>query len=231
MSHRTAPSHLLVPLLLLASSSAPLAPAAKADEPPSSHAAAGKPASSASCDLRSAMAGLWSDHVTWTRTYIISALADLPDKDAAAARLLQNQADIGDAIKPYYGDAAGDKLTALLKDHIVIATELVSAAKSGDVAKKDDANRRWQGNADQIATFLSTANPKNWPAAEMRTMMREHLDLTTAEVVARLNRDWKGDVAAYDEIRAQALGMADMLATGIAAQFPERMTPGMRPQG
>lgn len=167
--------------------------------------------------FQDAMRKLWEDHITWTRVFIISAAADLPDKAAATERLLQNQADIGNAIKPYYGDAAGDKLTTLLKEHITTAAEVVTAAKANDKAKLDDANKRWSANADQIADFLSGANP-NWPAADMRKMMREHLDLTTAEVVARLKGDWKADIAAYDRVHEQILHMADMLSAGIIKQ-------------
>lgn len=167
--------------------------------------------------FQDAMRKLWEDHITWTRVFIISAVADLPDKAAATERLLQNQVDIGNAIKPYYGNAAGDKLTTLLKEHITTAAEVVAAAKANDKAKLDDANKRWVANADQIADFLSGANP-NWPAADMRKMMREHLDLTTAEAVARIKGDWKADIAAYDRVHEQILHMADMLSDGIVKQ-------------
>jgi hypothetical protein len=174
--------------------------------------------------LHNAMRKLWEDHIIWTRVFIISAAGDLPDKAAATNRLLQNQVDIGNAIKPYYGDAAGDKLTTLLKEHITTAAEVVSAAKANDSAKLADANKSWYANADQIADFLSGANPKNWPQAEMRSMMREHLDLTTKEAVARLHGDWAGDIAAYDAIHQQILKMADGLSVGIIAQFPKKFT-------
>ena len=172
--------------------------------------------------LHDAMRKLWEDHITWTRLFIVSAVADLPDKEATTDRLLQNQVDIGNAIKPYYGDAAGEKLTALLKVHITTAAELVAAAKAGDTAKMSEANKRWYANADEIAAFLSGANPKSWPPAEMKAMMHEHLDLTTAEVVARLKGNWADDVAAYEKIHNQILQMADMLTTGIINQYPAR---------
>jgi hypothetical protein len=174
-------------------------------------------------DLRSDMRKLWEDHITWTRLYIVSATADLPDKDATAKRLVQNQVDIGNAIKPFYGDAAGDKLGTLLKDHILIAVDIIDAAKKGDAAKKDEAVKRWNANADDIATFLSGANPKNWPLADMKKMMRDHLEATTAELVARLQKDWSADVAAYDRVHDQILKMADMLSVGIARQFPDKV--------
>ena len=168
--------------------------------------------------FQDAMRKLWEDHITWTRVFIISAAGDLPDKAAATERLLQNQVDIGNAIKPYYGDAAGEKLTTLLKEHITTAADVVTAAKANDKAKLDDANKRWSANADQIADFLSGANPKSWPAAEMRTMMHDHLNLTTAEAVARLHGDWAADIAAYDKVHEQILKMADMLSAGIMKQ-------------
>jgi hypothetical protein len=173
-------------------------------------------------DLTLAMDKLWEDHVTWTRMYIISVTSELPDADFAAQRLLQNQVDIGNAIKPIYGDAAGEQLTSLLNDHILIAAELLSAAKAGDNTAFEDANSRWYANADQIAEFLSAANPKNWPLNDTQAMMRTHLDLTLEEAVARLNGDWSGDVAAYDKVHDEILHMADMLTKGIISQFPSK---------
>ncbi|HEY8224278.1 MAG TPA: hypothetical protein VIG25_03300 [Pyrinomonadaceae bacterium] len=172
--------------------------------------------------LHDAMRKLWEDHITWTRIFIISAAADLPDKQTATDRLLQNQVDMGNAIKPYYGEAAGNKLTTLLKEHITTAAEVVAAAKANDQAKLADANKRWFANADQIADFLSSANSKNWPQAEMRTMMHEHLDLSTQEAVARRHGDWAADVKAYDAVHQQILKMADGLTMGIVKQFPEK---------
>jgi hypothetical protein len=162
---------------------------------------------------------LWEDHITWTRLYIVSAAADLPDKDLTAGRLLQNQADIGNAIKPFYGDAAGDKLTALLRDHILIAAQLIDAAKRGDTAAFADLKTKWYANADDIAAFLNAANPKNWSLVEMQSMMHAHLDLTLKEAADRLNGDYAGDIAAYDEVHAEILQMADMISQGIMAQF------------
>jgi hypothetical protein len=173
-------------------------------------------------DFDADMRKLWEDHVTWTRLYIVSALGGLPDKDATAQRLLDNQTDLGNAIKPFYGDAAGTELTALLRDHILIAVELIDAAKTGDKAAQDDATKRWFANADGIAAFLSGANPENWPPAEAQKMMHDHLNLTTEEVVAHLSQDWAASIASYDKVHDQILHMADMLSAGIQAQFPDK---------
>jgi hypothetical protein len=171
-----------------------------------------------------AMRRLWEDHVTWTRLYIVSAVAGLPDAQATAERLLQNQTDIGNAIKPFYGDAAGDRLTALLKPHILIAADIITAAKAGKSDAVTAASARWYANSDEIADFLSGANPKHWPRQIMRNEMRHHLDLTLQEAQARLRGDWKADIAAYELIHTHILGMADVLSTGIISQFPQRFT-------
>jgi hypothetical protein len=165
---------------------------------------------------------LWEDHITWTRLFIVSFAADLPDLDATTNRLLQNQADIGDAIRPFYGDTAADQLTKLLTKHILTAAELLTAAKSGDPDAFQAAHDAWYRNARHIARFLSDANPDNWPFAEMRSMMRDHLDLTLAEASDHLNGHYEQDVADYDAVHAEILEMADMLSHGIIQQFPNR---------
>jgi hypothetical protein len=169
-----------------------------------------------------AMRKLWEDHITWTRLVIVSLSNDLPDSGPTVQRLLQNQDDIGDAIKPFYGDAAGEQLSALLRDHILIAAEIIQAAKAGDTSAQNDAIARWYVNADDIAEFLHSANPENWPLEEMKMMMREHLDLTLEEAVAYLTGDHAASIAAYEEIHHQALHMADMLSEGIIRQFPKK---------
>jgi hypothetical protein len=172
--------------------------------------------------LRNDMRRLWEDHVTWTRLAIISLTTDAPDTEATVGRLLQNQTDIGDAIEPFYGEAAGDELTRLLREHILIAADLVAAARAGDQVALADAQARWTANADEIAGFLASANPRFWKLGELKAMLHEHLRLTTDEAVARLQGDWAADVAAYDQIHLQALEMADHLSIGIVEQFPRR---------
>ena len=172
--------------------------------------------------LRNDMRKLWEDHVTWTRLAVISLIDGSPDTNATVARLLRNQDDIGDAIKPFYGNAAGDALAQKLREHILIAADLIAAAKSGDQGRIAAEQARWQQNARDIATFLSRANPRYWKQDALTAMLFMHLRLTTAEVVARLQGDWNGDVASYDRIHLHALRMADALSTGIVKQFPGR---------
>ena len=177
--------------------------------------------SAAAAKLREDMRKLWTDHVIWTREYIVAALDGAPDVKAAATRLMKNQDDIGAAVATFYGKAAGDALTVLLKEHISIAVDVVAAAKANDQSKYTSADRRWKKNGDDIAKFLSKANP-HWPEAVLVDMMNMHLSTTTKEVVARLNRNWDADVAAFDEVYLHILRMSDTLAAGIVKQFPNR---------
>lgn len=172
--------------------------------------------------LYTAMQKLWSDHVFWTREYITTfAAGDTGPATAAANRLMKNQEDIGAAVAQFYGNDAGSKLTDLLKQHISIAVELLNAAKKNDMAKFNDANTRWKTNGDDIATFLSQANP-NWPVATLKEMMAMHLQTTTDEATAALKGDSAGSIVAFDKVFDHINKMADALSAGIIAQFPDK---------
>ena len=177
--------------------------------------------SDAANELRTNMRKLWEDHITWTRNVICCLVDNLPGTDQAVKRLLKNQDDIGNAIKPVYGEDAGNKLTALLHDHITISADVVKAAKASDNTALDAANKKWYANADEISAFLSKANP-NWKLDDMKKMMHDHLKLTTDEAVARIKKDYDADIGAYDKVHNEILEMADMLTNGIVKQFPEK---------
>jgi hypothetical protein len=176
---------------------------------------------SAAATLHQNMRTLWSDHVIWTRDYIVAAVADQPDQQAAAARLMKNQEDIGAAIATYYGQPAGATLTELLKAHISIAVDVIKAAKAGDSTAQQHADLAWHRNAEDIADFLSKANA-NWPRATLVAMMNTHLSTTTDEVVARLTKNWEQDIRAFDAVYRHILAMSDALSDGIVKQFPNQ---------
>lgn len=168
------------------------------------------------------MRKLWEDHITWTRLAIVSFAHDLPDLPQTQARLLRNQTDIGNAIKPFYGRRAGNRLTALLKEHITGAVNLLVAAKSGDAALIERRKAEWYRNGNEIADFLNKANPRHWKRSTMRRLMRVHLDDTLDEAVHRLGGDFRADIRDYERIHRHILRMADTLSNGIIKQFPRR---------
>jgi hypothetical protein len=185
-------------------------------------AAAGTAPTMSATDLRNGMRKLWTDHTTYTRAYIVSAVAGLPDLPTVTQRLLRNQDDIGNAIKPIYGEEAGKKLAALLRDHILVAADVVKAAKAGDAKGVDAANKKWHSNADDMAAFLSGANP-NWKKPALTEMLYKHLDFVTQQAVSRIKADWPADIAAYDAGYDHMMMFADMLSDGIIKQNPKKI--------
>jgi len=172
-------------------------------------------------ELRNAMRMLWEEHIVYTRNFIISSLAGLEDAGPIAERLLRNQDDIGNAIKPVYGEEAGKKLSAQLREHILIAADIVKAAKGGDNVGVGTGQERWKKNADDIAMFLGGANP-NWPVQTLKDLLYKHLEYTTTEVVSRLKKNWAADIQAYGQGHAHMLMFADALTDGILKQFPKK---------
>lgn len=183
--------------------------------------AKGKTYSEAMIQLKYDMQELWIEHAWWTRSYIVSSLAGLEDQQPVLNRLLKNQVDIGNAIKPYYGEEAGNKLTALLREHILIAGKIVEAAKKGDQANLANFNKEWYRNADEIVAFLSSANP-NWSKKDLTDMFYKHLKLTTDEVISRLKKDWEADIQTADLNEEHLIHMSDFLTDGIIKQFPKK---------
>lgn len=169
--------------------------------------------------LRSAMRDLFFDRSTFVRFFLTDAIADLPSLPDTVARLTKNDHDIGDAIKPFYGDAAGDQLAALLDAGLGDASDAVAAAKAGDNVAFVAARDSWYAHADETAAFLASANP-NWPEADLKLMLRTCIDDALSEASARLAGDWPAEVAAHDTLSLQARSVADALGGGVAAQFP-----------
>jgi len=169
------------------------------------------------------MRKLWGDHTTYTRDYIVSVLGNLKDVVPVAKRLLKNQDDIGNAIKPYYGEAAGKKLSSLLRNHILITSQVIQAANDNNKELLNDVESKWKANADEIAEFLSATN-SDWSKREIADMLHQHLALTTAEITSRLSMSWQDDIDSYDRNHAHMLGFSDMLTNGITKQFPEKFS-------
>ena len=165
---------------------------------------------------------LWENHGNWTRLFIISTLDDLEYRDPTKNHLLENQQNIGKALKPFYGDEAGEQFAALLEVHVQITEKLLQAAKSADAAVFEDMVADWYANADQMAEFLHARNPGHWQLAETKKLFREYLDLTLELAIARWNSDFEADIAATDKVRTHAATIADVLSEGIIEQFPNR---------
>jgi hypothetical protein len=170
-------------------------------------------------DLTDHFRMLWGEHVMWTRMVILGIIFDLPELEFSTQRLLRNATDFANALEPFYGDEAAQTFENLFQQHIAIAAELVNAAKAGDTNQVDEIWQRWVDNANQIAEFLGSLNP-NWSSEDWSAMMMEHLELLGDNVTNFLDQNYQEAVDGFDEIVLQAMEMADMMAEGIAVQFP-----------
>lgn len=161
---------------------------------------------------------LWMEHVNWTRMTIISIVFSLPDLPFVQARLLRNATDLGNCLRPFYGDQIADRYAELIKEHLIIAAQLVTAANKGDAATAAAKEQEWYRNADDIAIFLSSINPYLSKEA-VQQMFYHHLALTKKEAVTMIQKDYQSDVQVFDDIEAEALAMSDMIANAIVMQF------------
>jgi hypothetical protein len=162
---------------------------------------------------------LWEDHIIWTRMVIIGILNNVPCTDQAKERLLANCDDMENTLIPYYGVDAANELGNLIEEHLLIAVDILEAAKAGNTTAFNNAVNAWYANADEIAAQMDTMNHKHWPLSEAQAMWKSHLDATLAEVNARLTYDCAGDITAFDQVEEQALTMADFFSEGIIRKF------------
>ncbi|HIZ21145.1 MAG TPA: acetylglutamate kinase [Firmicutes bacterium] len=169
---------------------------------------------------------LWGQHVYWTRSFIISTAAGSGDLEPVTHRLLQNPKDFAQLLAPIYGEKTAGQFQELFTQHLLIAADLVNAAKNADVSKADAARKRWYANADEIAGFLSCINPC-WSQATWKKMLYSHLEMTEKEAALRLQGNYTADIAIFDRIADEAMKMANYMFCGIIKQC-KRENPGNR---
>src|SRR5437016_3773245 len=78
---------------------------------------------------RTLLRKLFTDHANYTHLFIFSYLSNAPTTEFFEERLLTNQEDIG-SVFGRYDSETGDRLTELLKEHILLAKEIVIALDS-----------------------------------------------------------------------------------------------------
>ena len=164
------------------------------------------------------MRKLWSQHVYWTRFFIISTAEKLQDLKYVTNRLLENPGDFAEVLKLFYGEKKADEFKKLLTEHLQIAGDLVNADKNMNTSKADDLRKKWYANADNIAEFLAVINPY-WCEQKWRDMMYSHLNMTEKEAGLRLKKEYPKDIEIFESIEKEALEMGDYMACGIVKQF------------
>ncbi len=172
-------------------------------------------------ELRIQMRKLWEDHVIYSRSMFTSILDNVGNREAVIARLMRNQDDIGNALKPFYGEEVGNQFAALLREHIRLAIEIVQDAKNNDTTKTAHDKAAWIKNADDTAEFLSKINPY-FSQDDLQRRFRTHLTSAEGELHARLKKEWNQDLNYYDQGLEDMRKLGDVLTEGILKQFPNR---------
>ncbi len=170
-------------------------------------------------DLYNYFRMLWEQHYHWTTLAIIGIMQELPQTEVLLQRLLRNPMDFANAFAPFYGEEDARRLEELITNHLTIAAEVVRAAVAGDNDVLAEADARWRQNADELAAFLGDINI-NWSEEDWEAMLNEHLDIISAFVEAWLAGNYEEAIMQADNMEAQVLEMADMMAYGISEQFP-----------
>jgi hypothetical protein len=160
---------------------------------------------------------LWIEHVLWTRAFLVSTASGFGDLGDVTNRLLRNPQDFADALRPFYG-ARAQRFGDLLKEHLLIAGDLVNAAKAGDAKTASQLRMRWYANADSIADLLGSINPY-WNSQAWRTLLYDHLKMTEDEATQILKGQYAQSIAQYDAIQNEAVRMGEYMAAGIMDQF------------
>lgn len=184
------------------------------------------PLNSKTVELRLALRGLWEDHIFWVRNVVL--MTKLGDKNAAKVaedQAVQNAKDISKAIVPYYGKEAGDKLFGLLAGHYGAVKDFMNADFSGKKDAKTAAMNKMLKNADEIATFLSSANP-NWPKDAVLGALKTHGGYHMSQIEQINAKNFAGEAKTWSSMKAQIDQVGDILADGIVKQFPQKFSQG-----
>lgn len=171
--------------------------------------------------LRIRLRKIWEGQAALTRSYIVSYFSGLLENTAVKNKLIKNQQDLADIIKPYYGDAAKSQLTTLLDDHLTIALKVLQATEGQDTLTINAVKAEWKANADQIALFLGGLND-HWIYEEIRDLLCKHLEFASAQMAARVSQDWETDLNSFNLDREKVLTLSDVLTDGIVNQFPDK---------
>ena len=169
-------------------------------------------------NLMNELRKLWMEHVMWTKLFVVSAIAELPDLEVTTKRLLRNPSDFANILEIFYGKEKAETFRGLLEEHLKIAASIVENAKQGKEKAVEQYSKLWYSNADQIAAFLASVNPC-WSEEEWKNLLYDHLRMNTDMVVTRLTGEYIKDSIISDMLIEQALAMADVMTAGIIKRF------------
>jgi hypothetical protein len=173
-------------------------------------------------DTRAALCDLWMGHIFWVRNVVEARFAkDTARAKASEQQVVANAHALANSIEPYYGKAAAEKLFGLLAGHWGAINDYANATQAGDKGAQDAASAKLTANANEIAKFLSGANP-NWPEATLRSLLSMHGAHHIQQAQQLHAKQYDQEAQTWAAMTKHIYTIADALADGIAAQFPEK---------
>ncbi len=177
-------------------------------------------------ELKSALRDLYINHIFWVRDLVVSTrLGEKAAVSEADEYGVKNAQVIGRSIAPFYGQAAGDKFAALFVGHYSAVKTYMNAAFAnnfrGSAGRKKAALDTLTKNANDIAVFVSSANP-NLPRATVYGLLTTHVQQHVMSIDATAKKDWSGEADMWDPMVKVIYTLSDALADGIAKQFPDK---------
>lgn len=190
---------------------------------PDMQAAAPATAAPTAPKLHAALRSLWRGHIVHTRDYAFAVKSgDQAAATKAADAVVANAKQIADAVAGFYGADAGKGMLTLLAGHWGGVKALTDAERTGDKAAADKAMQALSTNAGEIAKFLHGANPANWPEATVNGLLLQHVADHHTQVGQIMRGDKAGEAKTWAMMQHHMDTIADALAGGIAAQFPDK---------
>jgi hypothetical protein len=171
---------------------------------------------------QAALRDLWIGHIFWVRNVAVATMA----KDAAAAKAAEEQVvanakQIAAAIEPFYGKPASEKLFGLLAGHWGAVKAHIQATAKGDAKAQEAATKQAVANGDEIATFLSGANP-HLPKETLNALLVAHFGHHAAQNQQLKDKKYADEAATWEHMKMHMYVVADALGDGIAKQFPQK---------
>ena len=165
---------------------------------------------------------LWIGHVFWVRNVAVETLAG--NKTAAAAaenEVVANAKRIAASIEPFYGKGASDQLFDLLVGHYGAIKGYLEATVADSQSDQDAAMQSLTDNADEIAVFLSGANP-NLPRDTVRGLFLAHGGHHVQQIQQLHDRQYQQEAQTWEAMKGHMYVIADALAGALAKQFPAK---------
>jgi hypothetical protein len=200
------------------------APASVLAAQPAQAAASASATAPAAPQLHQAMRSLWHGHIVATRDYALAVHAgNQADEKKSADAVVANAKQISNAVAGFYGQAAGDGLLKLLAGHWGGVKALTDTTKAGNTAGEQKAMNDLAANGTAIAKFLAGANP-NWTEGALQGALMMHVNDHKTQLDEMMsNAPAAQQAKSWTEMQHHMDMIADVLASGIAKQFPNKV--------